>query len=85
MRWDLLDKLLDKNVIKIMKSIKEPILLTILAQDYYNETGESLTKTTDQTVEAAHQWLDKLLRRSNYWVKDALSARHGELLLKGDV
>jgi hypothetical protein len=35
-------------------------------------------------VEAAHQWLDKLLRRSSYWVKDALSYKHGKQLLKGD-
>jgi hypothetical protein len=35
-------------------------------------------------VEAAHQWLDKLMRRSGYWVKDVLSDRHGEQLLKGE-
>jgi hypothetical protein len=53
-------------------------------EDYYDESGESLTKTTDQTVESAHQWFDKLLHRSNYWVKDALSDRAGKQLLKGD-
>jgi hypothetical protein len=36
-------------------------------------------------VESAHQWLDKLLRRSGYWTKDILSDQHGAQLLKGEL
>jgi hypothetical protein len=52
-------------------------------QDYYEETGASLTRTTDQTIESAHQWLAKLMARSNYFVKDVSSPRQGEMMLKG--
>ena len=52
-------------------------------KDYYNKTGKSLTRTTDQTVESCHQYLDKLLMRSNYWVKDPLSEKCGRQLLAG--
>ena len=52
-------------------------------QDYYDITGESLTKTTDQTVESAHQFVDKVLRRSNYIVKDVTCKEHGDKLFRG--
>ena len=52
-------------------------------QDYYDRTGKSLTRSSDQTVESLHQEMDKVFRRSNYWVKDPLSPIHGEKLLAG--
>ena len=45
--------------------------------------GESLTKTTDQLVESAHQYTDKCLVRGNYIVKDVTSPQHGAKLLRG--
>ena len=52
-------------------------------QDYYDRTGKSLTRTSDQTVESLHQEVDKMLRRSNYWIKDPTSPLHGKKLLAG--
>ena len=46
-------------------------------------TGKSLVRTSDQMVEACHQYLKKLLRRSSYWVKDPLSEMCGRQLLAG--
>lgn len=52
-------------------------------EDYYDETGMSLTRTSDQTIESCHQFVDKVLRRSNYWVKDVLSDKCGQKLYRG--
>ena len=46
-------------------------------------TGESLTKTSDQTIEAAHQFVDKVIQRSSYAVKDVTCKEHGDKLLQG--
>ena len=50
---------------------------------FFAEVGESLTKTTDQLVESAHQYTDKCLVRGNYVVKDVTSSQHGDKLLRG--
>jgi len=57
---------------------------TILAhlEDYYDLTGESLVKTTDHVVEQAHQWLHQELRKTNLWVRDLESPKHGERLFR---
>ena len=52
-------------------------------EEYYDLTNESLVKTSDQTVESAHQWVDKVLRRTNNWVKHLESDAHGEHLFRG--
>ena len=52
-------------------------------EDYYDLTHESLVKVSDHTVESAHQWIEKVLRRTNSWVKDLESDAHGEHLLRG--
>ena len=52
-------------------------------EDYYDLHGESLVKVSDQTIEAAHQWLDKVLKRTGSWVKDLESDGHGEKLFRG--
>ena len=46
-------------------------------------TGKSLVRASDQMVEACHQYMDKMLRRSGYWVKDPISERCGRKLLAG--
>ena len=52
-------------------------------EDYYDLTSESLVRVSDHTVESAHQWVEKVLRRTNTWVKDFKSDSHGEKLFKG--
>lgn len=59
-------------------------VINVTSQDYYEETGASLTRTTDQTIESAHQWMAKLMQRSNYVVKDLTSPRHGKMMVKGE-
>ena len=51
-------------------------------QDYYDETGESLAKTSDQLIESAHQETHRALVRGGYIVKDVESPQHGEKLLR---
>ena len=45
--------------------------------------GESLTKSSDQTVESAHQQIEKVLRWTNSWVKVLESPQHGDKLFRG--
>ena len=52
-------------------------------EDYYDLHNESLVKVSDQTVEAAHQWLDKVIKRTGSWVKDLECDAHGEKLYRG--
>ena len=47
-------------------------------EDFYDLTHESLVKFSDHTVESAHQWLDKVIKRTNSWVKDLECDSHGE-------
>ena len=58
-------------------------LLLLLRQDQYNITGESLIKMDDETGEAAHQWVDSVLRKCKYWVNDFESERCGEYHFRG--
>ena len=51
-------------------------------EEYYNETGLSLVKTSDQLIENMHQYFHKILTRSNYYVKHPLNPRHGRYLLR---
>ena len=51
-------------------------------EDFYDLTGESLVKFSDHTVESAHQWLDKVIKRTNSWVKDLECDAHGEKLFR---
>ena len=45
--------------------------------DYIKLTGKPLGRTTDQTTEAAHQYLNKRMTLSKYYIKDIQSHRHG--------
>ena len=39
-------------------------------EDYFDLTGEALGNTSDQLVEAMHQYKDVMLKKSGYWIKD---------------
>ena len=51
-------------------------------QDYFNATGLSLVKTSDQLIENMHQFVHKHMSRSNYYVKHVKNPHHGRLLFK---
>ena len=44
---------------------------------YIKLTNKPLGHRTEQTTEAAHQYLNKRLRKSNYYVTDIQSEAHG--------
>ena len=52
-------------------------------EQFYDLTNDSLVKYSDQTMESAHQLVDKVLKRTNNWVKDVESDAHGEHLFRG--
>ena len=39
-------------------------------EDYFNLAKETLGNTSDQFVEAMHQHIDVMLKKSGYWIKD---------------
>lgn len=54
-------------------------------EDYFDTTKESLGETSDQTIEAMHSFVDKLMKKSMYHVKDtskdiALEKQHRGIL-----
>ena len=51
-------------------------------EDYLDITGESLADVDDGVVEAMHQYLDKRMSLSNYWVKNLESEAHGKKKLR---
>ena len=69
--WNLLHKLCGMS-----KTLKIHIIEHHV-KDYIRMAGLPLGKRTDQTTEAAHQYLNKRLLRSNYRVKDIESHAHG--------
>ena len=58
------------------------ILITHVPQ-YIRLTGKSLGFLSDQTIENAHQIVNKRMENSNYYVKAVESDTHGEKLLRG--
>ena len=50
--------------------------------EYFELTGKTLRKKTDQTVEATHAKLDKFIRAHNYQIRDVTSEKAGEFLLR---
>ena len=52
-------------------------------QDYFDEIQESLSKTSDQCIESAHQETHRALVRGGYVVKDVKAPQHGKKLLRG--
>ena len=51
-------------------------------QDYFDATGLSLVKTSDQLIENMHQFVHKHMSRSNYYVNHVRNPHHGRLLFK---
>ena len=62
-------------------TVKCHIILDHL-EEYYNETGLSLVKTSDQLIENMHQYFNKVMTRSNYFIKHPNNPRHGQYLLR---
>ena len=46
--------------------------------EYIEETGKPLGKSSDQTVENCHQWLNKRLTKSGYYCKVVETEENGE-------
>ena len=51
-------------------------------EDFINATGNSLGRVNDQLIEAVHSYMNKRMVRSNYWVKEVTTEKHGEQLYK---
>ena len=51
-------------------------------QEYFDATGLSLVKTSDQLIENMHQFVHKMMSRSNYYIKHVENPCHGQLLFK---
>ena len=50
--------------------------------EYFEMSGKTLRKKTDQTVEATHSKFDNFIRAHNYKIRDVESEKAGEYLLK---
>ena len=49
---------------------------------YFDATGLSLVKTSDQLIENMHQFVHKMMSRRNYYVKHVENPHHSHLLFK---
>ena len=80
-------KKLEDSVMKLNKEFKVPVTpkLHIIFEhlpEYFELTGKTLRKKTDQTVESTHAKLDKFIRSHNYQIRDVNSEKSGEYLLR---
>ena len=80
-------KKLEDSVMKLNKEFKVPVTpkLHIIFEhlpEYFELTGKTLRKKTDQTVESTHAKLDKFIRSHNYQIRDVNSEKAGEYLLR---
>ena len=50
--------------------------------EYFEMTGKTLRRKTDQTVETTHSKLDKFIKNHNYQIRDVNSEKSGEYLLR---
>ena len=48
--------------------------------EYFELSGKTLRKKTDQTVEATHSKFDNFIRAHNYKIRDVESGKAGEFL-----
>ena len=69
--WDVLHR-----EFGLSKTLKIHIMQDHI-KDYVDLTNKPLGRRTDQTIEAAHQFMNKRMVRSQYVVKDIESAAHG--------
>ena len=51
--------------------------------EYIAKTKLALGQTSDQVIEGTHQYTNKILMGSRYWVKDLDNPLQGENLLRG--
>ena len=65
----------------ILTTPKVHIILDHLC-DYFDETGITLKKVTDELVESCHQYVHKRMTRGGYIVKDETSDSHGDKLFR---
>ena len=52
-------------------------------KQYIAKTKLALGQTNDQVIEGTHQYTNKILMGSRYWVKDLDNPLQGENLLRG--
>ena len=71
----------------MFKCAQCPVKVHIICEhlsEYFEETGKTLLKSSDQHVEAAHHKVKAFFEaRSNYNHKEKLSAESGEATLAG--
>ena len=80
-------KKFENSVMILHKEYKVPITpkLHIIIDhlpEFFDYTGKTLRKRTDQTVESTHSKFDKFVKIHNYQVRDVKSDKVGENLLK---
>ena len=78
---------LENSIMKLHSDFKVPITpkLHIIFEhlpEYFELTGKTLRKKTDQTVEVTHAKLDKFIKAHNYQIRDVTSEKAGEFLLR---
>ena len=64
---------------KLPTTPKVHIILDHL-KEYFDTTNLSLVKTSDQLIENMHQYVHKVMSRSNYYVKHVENPNHGKYL-----
>ena len=70
-----------REVSGISISLKLHYILDHL-DDLFDLTGEGLGNVDDHVIECMHQYLNKRMQNSKYFVKDMASELHGEKKLK---
>ena len=73
-------KKLEDSVMELNKEFKVPVTpkLHIIFEhlpEYFELTGKTLRKKTDQTVESTHAKLDKFIRSHNYQLEKSIQKR----------
>ena len=82
-----MDLELETSIMKLHTEFRSPIApkLHIIFEhlpEYFEMTGKTLRRRTDQTVEVTHSKLDKFIKNHNYQIRDVTSEKAGEFLLK---
>ena len=70
-----------REVSEVTISLKIHYILDHL-EDLFDITGEGLGNVDDHVIECMHQYLNKRMQNSKYFVKDLSSELHGEKKIK---
>ena len=70
-----------REISEVTISLKIHYILDHL-EDLFDITGEGLGNVDDHVIECMHQYLNKRMQNSKYFVKDLSSELHGEKKLK---